>query len=94
MRKYERPKDHWQVEWTTHCPVDECGDLILDRAESVVVLCNSLEQAKKFAKLALPKDVFGSVRINEVTYSTHSDDTGSWCEPVLGETLHYEGEGD
>jgi hypothetical protein len=59
----------WQVEWTTHVPLDEMGDAIPTRAETETALFSQREQAMLFAENVLPSDFFGAVRVTLVELS-------------------------
>ncbi len=53
----------FEVEWTSDCPEDECGDLSLDEAVTHQKYFKDKRSAIGFAKRVLPDDFFGAVKL-------------------------------
>ena len=68
----------FEVEWCETCPVNECGDAEIDKAQFSVSYRNSVADAKREAKMKLPLDFFGQVIIRRQYYDP------SYYEPRVG----------
>lgn len=55
----------YEVEWCADCPVDECGDAVIDNADYRQKYFSTRKQADIYARQIAPLDWFGAVKITE-----------------------------
>ncbi len=60
-----KSKIRYEVEWCSAIPLNECGDGDLDNAKYEKLYFDLFGVALAYAKEILPKDYFGSVRLEE-----------------------------